>query len=245
MLSPEQYERLSTIHNQLRPHNTLNTQDVTSRPDHNQLRPSDALTARPNHDQLRPEDVLTTQDFTPRQKGRGRPSKRSKEGSPSNESWKGVKDLIEISLDPDLSELLENSKEKPDGELAALLINRCSLQHSLQVTEDSNPLNVLASLLIQLTKRTTSTAINSVCWLYQALAVGDMFVKTFGMDPIFRMPQTIKQALQDAVDPNDRSPAFPKDVLEGLLFASNIWYICYLLDTGCLFFLRSQLSKHL
>ena len=120
----------------------------------------------------------------------------------------------------------KDCKEKPNGELAALFVNRSSLQYSPLVTNDGNRKKVLASLLIQLTKRTTSTAIDAICWLYQALAVGDMFVATFGMDYILRMTQPVKQAVQDAVVQNDRSSIFPKNVLEGLTFASDVWFIC-------------------
>ena len=199
------------------------------------------------YNQLRPSDhspVPSVLEVSSKPNKRGRPSKSPKEGPKINDCWKGVKDLVQLILEPELSELIEESKEKPSGELAALFFDRCPKRSRL-VGNDGRPEEVLASLCINLAKRTTKSVTDGVRWLFEALAVGDMFVEVFGSDRINRVSSTVKRAVRDAVAQDDRSEDFLKHVKAGMAFACNVYFICDLLGTGSLFFLRPKLTKHL
>ena len=105
---------------------------------------------------------------------RGRPFKNHKEGLEINDCWKGVKDLVQITLEPELAEPIKDLKEKPSGELAAFFFDCCNLQRSHLVGNHGHHKEVLANVYINLTKLTTSTVIDAVSWLFEGLAVGDM-----------------------------------------------------------------------
>ncbi len=243
ILKPEQYQRLGAIYDQLRP----SGEKSTATPVSNSVETMSSVSLISHIGDYTPtgDDSPTAQDPLSKPNKRGRPSKNFKEGPKTNDCWKGVKDLVHLSLEPELSKLIEDSKEKPGGELAAFFFHRCSSQRSSLVRKDGNDTVVLASLCINLAKRNTSTVIDDVSWLFEALAVGDIFLAIFGMDCITRISSKVKRTVIDAVAEGDRTGNFLKDLMDGMVFACNVYIICDVLRTGSLFFLRLNLTKNL
>ena len=130
VLRPEQYERLGTLYNRLRPSDQPSTPDpasntvnnMSSADDHAPTFEDTSIAPDPSASRADLQPPSRT-EVSPRANKRGRPSKKPREGPPTNDSWKGVKDLDEVILEPELKKLIEDSKAKPSSELATFFFS--------------------------------------------------------------------------------------------------------------------------
>lgn len=225
MITSEQSARLNEIHEKLCPQSTS----------------TQATTANPG----RPPSLPTTKS-----NARGRPFKTvppagEEPSAPKTETWKGVKDITELTLESELIELIEEIKQKPRDELVAHIFGQYEPQYLPSIEHVQPSSESLAKLCLALSKR-KEPFLYSIGWFFETLAVGDMVVALFGKKKtIDRLSKKVGRDVEQAVAEGDRSVDTSGMIQETLTIACNVFFICETLGTGSLFFLRPKLIKNL